>query len=168
MYNKEIMDRFLAPKFVGAVKGASAVGQAQDPNTNEMIKFSFAIDEDSVISDCKFKAFGSPVVIALSDATCENIIGMSIEDLEEISESQVLNYLKDIPEERIYVVFLIIDALNDAIDDYYKKLRRLEKKMQKENKENNIVAVQNDEIQENKKVVEDDEDEISVFDEYYD
>ena len=167
MYNKEIMDRFITPKFVGVVKGASAIGQAQDPNTNEMIKFYFNVNQENVISECKFKAFGSPVVIALSDVTAENIIGMSIEELEEISEKQVLSYLKDLPEERLYVVFLIIDALNDTIDDYYKKLKRHEKKMQKEN--NGIKSVENDDSKEDLNSNEDDdENEISIFDEYYD
>lgn len=132
MYNKDIMERFISPKYAGIIRGANGVGSAQDPNTNEMIKFYINVNEDAVICEAKFKAFGSPVVIAVADATAQMIIGMPIIEAEELNEARVLNMFDDIPQERMYSIFLAIDALNDTIDDYAKRLRKLQNKLLKE------------------------------------
>lgn len=146
MYNEEIMNRFLSPKFAGALKGANAVGSAQEPKTSEVIRLFFSVDDDGAIKDAKFKAFGSPVLIALGDATMQAIIGINIKDLEEINEARIINLLKEVPQERFYMAFLIVNAINDTIDDYYKRLRRLEKKMREKQKQANANISENSEV----------------------
>ena len=127
MYNKEIMDRFLNPKNAGQIRGASAVGDAQDEKTKEMVKLFAQIDDEEKVVDTKFKVFGSPSLIALCDAVCDMLKGMSVEEMEEITETNIVSLLKDYPEERFYAVFVMIEAINDLIDDYYKKQRKLNK-----------------------------------------
>ncbi len=147
MYNEDIMERFVNPKYVGMIRGANGIGSAQDPKTNEMIKFYINVNEDAVIEDAKFKAFGSPVVIAVADATAQMIIGMPIVEAEELNEAKILNMFIDIPEERMYSAFLAVDALNDTIDDYAKRLRRLQKKLMQEDA--NLENVKADDDSEN-------------------
>ncbi len=129
MYNEEIMERFLNPKYAGMIRGASGVGTAKDTNTNEVIKLYISVNEDKIINDAKFKAFGSPVTIAVADALAQMIIGRQIFEIEELNESNILKMFTELPEERMYTVFLAIDALNDTIDDYTKKIKKLEKKL---------------------------------------
>lgn len=132
MYNNEIMNRFANPQFVGTLRGANGVGMAQDPNTNEIIKFYLIVDENGIIEDAKFKAFGSAVVIAVADATCQTIIGLSVSEAEELHEVQIVDGLGEIPQARLYAPILAMNAINDAINDYHKKLRRLEKQRLRE------------------------------------
>ena len=132
MYNEDIMERFLNPRYAGVLRGANGVGLAKEPNTKETIRLYINVNEDAVITNAKFKAFGSPVVIALADALSQMIIGMSIVEAQELNEARLINMFEEIPQERIYAVFLAIDALNEAIDDYAKKLKRLQEKLLKE------------------------------------
>ncbi len=132
MYNNEIMNRFANPQFVGTLRGANGVGMAQDPNTNEIIKFYLLVDEDGIIEDAKFKAFGSAVVIAVADATCQTLIGLSVSEAEELHEVQIIDGLGEIPRARLYAPILAMNAINDAINDYHKKMRRLEKQRLRE------------------------------------
>lgn len=132
MYNNEIMNRFTNPQFVGTLRGANGVGMAQDPNTNEIIKFYLIVDENGIIEDAKFKAFGSAVVIAVADATCQTIIGLSVSEAEELHEVQIVDGLGEIPQARLYAPILAMNAINDAINDYHKKMRRLEKQRLRE------------------------------------
>lgn len=132
MYNNEIMNRFTNPQFVGTLRGANGVGMAQDPNTNEIIKFYLIVDENGIIEDAKFKAFGSAVVIAVADATCQTIIGLSVSEAEELHEVQIIDGLGEIPQARLYAPILAMNAINDAINDYHKKMRRLEKQRLRE------------------------------------
>ncbi len=132
MYNNEIMNRFANPQFVGTLRGANGVGMAQDPNTNEVIKFYLLVDENGIIEDAKFKAFGSAVVIAVADATCQTLIGLSVSEAEELHEAQIIDGLGEIPQARLYAPILAMNAINDAINDYHKKMRRLEKQRLRE------------------------------------
>lgn len=132
MYNNEIMNRFVNPRFVGTLKGSNGVGMAQDANTNEIIKFYLLVDENGIIEDARFKAFGSAVVIAIADATCQTIIGLSVSDAEELHEVQIVDGLGEIPQERLYAPILAMNAINDAINDYHKRMRRIEKQKLRE------------------------------------
>ena len=132
MYNNEIMNRFVNPQFVGTLKGSNGVGMAQDASTNEIIKFYLLIDENGIIEDARFKAFGSAVVIAIADATCQTIIGLSVSDAEELHEVQIVDGLGEIPQERLYAPILAMNAINDAINDYHKRMRRIEKQKLRE------------------------------------
>lgn len=132
MYNNEIMNRFVKPKFAGAVKGASGIGTAQSVTTNEIIKISLKIDENEVITDAKFKAFGGAVIIATADVACEIVEGLSLREAEELHETQIMDKLIDIANDRLYAPVLAINAISDAINDYYKKKRRHEKQKLRE------------------------------------
>lgn len=132
MYNNEIMKRFANPRFVGTLRGANGVGMAQDPNTNEIIKFYLLVDEDGIINDAKFKAFGCAVVIAIADVTCQTLVGLSVNEAEELHEVQIIDGLGEIPQSRLYAPILAMNAINDAINDYHKNMRKLEKQKLRE------------------------------------
>ncbi len=132
MYNNEIMKRFANPRFVGTLRGANSVGMAQDPNTNEIIKFYLLVDEDGIINDAKFKAFGCAVVIAIADVTCQTLVGLSVNEAEELHEVQIIDGLGEIPQSRLYAPILAMNAINDAINDYHKNMRKLEKQKLRE------------------------------------
>lgn len=124
MYNSEIMSRFVKPKFAGGLKGANGVGSSQSVSTNEIIKIFLSVDEQGVINEAKFKAFGSATIIATADVACEILIGLSLREAEELHESQILDKLVDMSKERLYAPVLAISAIADAINDYYKRQRR--------------------------------------------
>ena len=165
MYNNEIMNKFINPQFVGTLKGSNGVGMAQDASTNEIIKFYLLIDEDGIIEDARFKAFGGAVTIAVADATCQTIIGLSVSDAEELHEAQIISELGEIPQERLYAPILAMNAINDAINDYHKRMRRLEKQRLREQ------GMSDEEIKEylttidESKQVESENDEYELFEE---
>jgi len=175
MYNNEIMNRFKNPQFVGILRGANGVGMAQDPNTNEIIKFYLLVDDDGIIEDAKFKAFGSAVVIAVADATCQTLVGLSVNEAEELHEVQIIDGLGEIPQARLYVPILVMNAINDAINDYHKKARRLEKQklreqgMSDEEVEKHFAKIDGDEKLAQSNETENDYDDYeSEYDEYDD
>lgn len=123
MYNQKIMNRFNNPYNAGNLRGANATGKAGAVENGEYIKIYFKIDEDNVIIDAKFKAYGSAVTIAVCDYMCDLLCNREIEDAMTITGNDLLNAL-DIPNTKLATVSLVVDATRFAIETYLKKLEK--------------------------------------------
>ena len=123
MYNQKIMSRFNNPYNAGSLKGANANGKSGSVETGELIKIYLAIDEDNVINNAKFKAYGSAVTIAVCDYVCDLLCNRDFDDALTITSNDILNGL-DIPNTKLATANTVIDATRNAIDTYIKKLEK--------------------------------------------
>lgn len=128
MYTQKVLDIFKNPTNAGSLQGANGVGKVGNAACGDIMKIYLKINEDEVIEQAKFKTFGCAAAIASTDVACDMIKGMTIEEALKVTNSQVIDELGGLPPVKIHCSILAEEAIHAAIDDYYKRKARLEKK----------------------------------------
>ena len=130
MYSEKVMDHFSNPRNVGEIENADGVGQVGNPVCGDVMKLTVKID-DGKIDDVKFKTFGCGAVVATSSMITELVKGKSIKEALTISNKVVADALDGLPPQKMHCSNLAADALHLAIDDYFEKNDKGEKKKPK-------------------------------------
>lgn len=121
MYSDRIMEEFLNPKNSGVIKGASSVGKVVSDIGSEIIKFFIKV-EDGRITDCKFQTYGGVVAIALSSVATTLMLGKTILGVKRISSTDLVSAVGgEIPEDKKYLVTVVMTAIDKTIDNYENK-----------------------------------------------
>ena len=71
-----------------------------------------------VIEDAKFQAIGCAGAFASGSALTEMIKGKTLEQAARIDETDIVNHLGAIPEQKIHCAYLAKRTLGCAIEDY--------------------------------------------------
>jgi nitrogen fixation NifU-like protein len=126
LYSKEVMKHFRNPKNVGVIKNFDGLGKVGQPICGDVLWLYIKIKEDKItkkkiISDAKYQTFGCVVALANSSLLTTMIKGRTIEEALEIKKENILKKLKNVPIIKLHCSVLAIDALSEAIYDYYKK-----------------------------------------------
>tara|TARA_Y100000310_G_C20687229_1_gene819855 strand:- start:249 stop:647 length:399 start_codon:yes stop_codon:yes gene_type:complete len=124
-YNKEVMKRFLHPKYSGKMKNPDAVGETMNDSCGDMMKISLKI-KDNKIKDIKFQTMGCAAAIASSDALCELAKGKKLEDINKIDNKLIIKKLKGLPSIKLHCSVLGEKTLKKAIDNF--KITKLKKR----------------------------------------
>lgn len=74
--------------------------------------------ESGVIKDAKFQAIGCAGAFASGSALTEMIKGKTLEQAARIDETDIVNHLGAIPEQKIHCACLAKRTLGFAIEDY--------------------------------------------------
>ena len=108
--------------YMGELRDADAVGHSsldgQPPHTTIYLR----ICED-LVKEARFTTSGCGFMIASVGALIELAIDQHIHACLSISEQQVVQHLRGIPDPRRYCTTLAIMALRDALTDYTAKLK---------------------------------------------
>jgi nitrogen fixation NifU-like protein len=123
-YSEKVMDHFANPRNVGEIEDAQGVGVVGNAKCGDIMKMYLQIDENDVISDCKFKTFGCGAAIATSSMATELIKGRTVKEALELTNSAVVEALDGLPPVKIHCSVLAEEAVKAAIADYYKKVGR--------------------------------------------
>ncbi len=123
-YSDKVMDHFANPRNVGEIEDAQGVGVVGNAKCGDIMKMYLQIDENDVISDCKFKTFGCGAAIATSSMATELIKGRTVKEALELTNSAVVEALDGLPPVKIHCSVLAEEAVKAAIADYYKKTGR--------------------------------------------
>ena len=116
-YNDKVLDHFLNPRNIGAIEGASAIGNGGNAECGDVIRLYLKI-EDDVIVDTKVKVFGCPVVIASASVLTEMIKGKTIEQAINIRNDDISGALGELPTEKLHCCELAEAVLKHAISRY--------------------------------------------------
>jgi nitrogen fixation NifU-like protein len=122
-YSKELMDHYENPRNVGALDkkdkkvGTGLVGA---PACGDVLKLQIQVDENGVITDAKFKAFGCGSAIASSSLVSEWVKGKKIDEALEIKNTEIAKHLS-LPPVKLHCSMLAEDAIKAAISDYKEK-----------------------------------------------
>lgn len=120
-YSEKVMDHFAHPRNVGEIENADGVGVVGNAKCGDIMKIYLKIDENDMITDCKFKTFGCGAAIATSSMATELIKGRSIEEALKLTNSAVVEALEGLPPVKVHCSVLAEEAVKSAIADYYKK-----------------------------------------------
>ncbi|MGV8905333.1 MAG: iron-sulfur cluster assembly scaffold protein [Acetobacterium sp.] len=123
-YTDIVMENFTCPKHVGEMEDANGVGQVGNPSCGDIMKIFLKIDENDIIRDASFKTFGCGAAIASSSMATDMIIGKSIEEANNLKNSEVVDALGGLPTQKIHCSVLAAEAIQAAILDYKKNKKK--------------------------------------------
>jgi nitrogen fixation NifU-like protein len=119
-YSEKVMDHFMNPRNVGEIEDADGVGTVGNPACGDIMQMFIKVKDDTII-DAKFKTFGCGAAIATSSMATELIKGKHIDEALKITNDQVTKELGGLPKVKRHCSVLAEQALQSALDDYYKK-----------------------------------------------
>lgn len=128
MYNAKVLEIFKNPKNVGSLKGANGIGKVGNAACGDIMKIYLKISDDGIIEDAKFKTFGCAAAITTTSVATELIKGKTIEEALQVKNSQIVEILGGLPAQKIHCSILAEEAIKAAVDDYYKRKEKAEKK----------------------------------------
>ncbi len=126
MYSKEIVNHFRNPRNVGRIRKANGIGKAGNLLCGDLMKLYLNVGLSKkglkVIKDIKFETFGCIVAISNSSMLTTMVKGRTIEEAAAITKDDLVQKLgKPLPQIKLHCSLLAVDALHEAIYDYYAK-----------------------------------------------
>src|SRR5688572_1125100 len=125
-YSNKVLDHYNHPRNVGAFdKNADDVGTGivGAPECGDVMKLQIKVDDDGRIVDAKFKTYGCGSAIASSSLATEWLKGTTLEQAEQIKNTQIVEELS-LPPVKIHCSVLAEDAIKAAIEDWRQKRAR--------------------------------------------
>jgi nitrogen fixation NifU-like protein len=128
-YSQKIIDHYEKPRNVGNFGSTQDVKTRKDigvglvgaPECGDVMQLQIKVDQQSGrIEDAKFKCFGCGSAIASSSLATEWLKGRTLDQAEQIKNTQIVEELS-LPPVKIHCSVLAEDAIHSAIADYKKK-----------------------------------------------
>ncbi len=122
-YSDKVMDHYENPRNVGVLdKDADDVGTGMvgAPACGDVMKLQIQVDQDGVIEDAKFKTYGCGSAIASSSLVTEWVKGKTLEEAQQIKNSEIAEELA-LPPVKVHCSVLAEDAIKAAVEDYQSK-----------------------------------------------
>jgi nitrogen fixation NifU-like protein len=120
LYSEKVMDHFRHPRNVGVIEDADGVGEVGNAKCGDIMKMYLKI-EDDVVADVKFETFGCGSAIASSSMATELIKGRPVSEAAQLTNKAVTEALDGLPEHKIHCSVLAQEAIESALEDYYRK-----------------------------------------------
>lgn len=124
LYSEKVMDHFTNPRNVGEIEDANGVGMVGNAKCGDIMKIYLKINDDDVITDCKFKTFGCGAAIATSSMATELIKGHTVKEALKLTNDVVVEALEGLPPVKVHCSVLAEEAVKYAVVDYYNKIGR--------------------------------------------
>ena len=121
-YSEKVMDHFTNHRNVGEIENADGVGVVGNAKCGDIMKMYLKIDENQVITDCKFKTFGCGAAIATSSMATELVKGHTVDEALKLTNSAVVEALDGLPAIKVHCSVLAEEAIKSAVADYYTKI----------------------------------------------
>jgi nitrogen fixation NifU-like protein len=122
-YSKEVLDHYDNPRNVGKLDGTDetvGTGLVGAPACGDVMQLQIKVSPDGIIEDAKFKTFGCGSAIASSSLLTEWVKGKSLEEANQIKNTELAQELS-LPPVKIHCSVLAEDAIKTAILDYKSK-----------------------------------------------
>lgn len=122
-YSEKVLEHYENPRNVGKLDtGDSSVGTGVvgAPACGDVMRLQIKVDENGIITDAKFKTYGCGSAIASSSLVTEWIKGRTLDQAEQIKNSEIAEELA-LPPVKIHCSILAEDAIKAAVADYRKK-----------------------------------------------
>ena len=121
MYSEKVIDHFSNPRNVGEIENADGVGTVGNSKCGDIMRMYLKVDDNGVITDCKFKTFGCGAAIATSSMATEMIKGKTLKEALKLTNKAVAEALDGLPPVKMHCSLLAEEAVKAAVEDYIKK-----------------------------------------------
>ena len=119
LYSDKVMEHFRNPHNMGKLDDADGIGEVGNAKCGDIMRMYIKVDDEGVITDCKFNTFGCGSAIATSSMATDLIIGKPIEEALNLSNKAVVEALDGLPTHKIHCSVLAEQAVRAAVKDYY-------------------------------------------------
>lgn len=122
-YSEKVLDHYEHPRNVGAFdKNDLSVGTGMvgAPACGDVMRLQIKVNDEGVIEDARFKTYGCGSAIASSSLLTEWVKGKTLEEAQEIKNSQIAEELA-LPPVKVHCSVLAEDAIKAAIKDFSDK-----------------------------------------------
>ena len=122
-YSDKVIDHYENPRNVGSLDkedenvGTGLVGA---PACGDVMRLQIRVSDAGVIEEAKFKTFGCGSAIASSSLATEWIKGKTIDEANEIRNTEIVEEL-NLPPVKVHCSVLAEDAIKSAISDFRAK-----------------------------------------------
>jgi nitrogen fixation NifU-like protein len=120
-YSEKVIDHYNNPRNVGSMDKADpnvGTGMVGAPECGDVMKLQIKVNPATgIIEDAKFKTFGCGSAIASSSLATEWLKGKTINEAEQIKNTEIVNELA-LPPVKVHCSVLAEDAIKAAINDY--------------------------------------------------
>jgi nitrogen fixation NifU-like protein len=127
-YSKEVIKHFNNPHNYGKIKNYDGLGKVGNMICGDemwlYIKISENKEKKEIIKDVKFETFGCVAAIATSSVVTDLIMGKTIEQALKVKKEDIVKVLGELPPIKLHCSVLAIDALSEAVYDYYLKKKK--------------------------------------------
>ena len=125
-YSEKVIDHYENPRNVGKLDDSSrnvGTGMVGAPACGDVMRLQIKVNDDGIIEDAKFKTYGCGSAIASSSLLTEWVKGKSIDDAEQIKNTEIAEELA-LPPVKIHCSVLAEDAIKAAVRDVREKQDR--------------------------------------------
>jgi nitrogen fixation NifU-like protein len=122
-YSEKVLDHYENPRNVGSFdKEDTSVGTGMvgAPACGDVMRLQIKVNDLGVIEDARFKTYGCGSAIASSSLLTEWVKGKTLEEAQQIRNSQIAEELA-LPPVKVHCSVLAEDAIKAAIKDYADK-----------------------------------------------
>ena len=122
-YSEKVIDHYENPRNVGKMDAEDpnvGTGVVGAPECGDVMKLQIRVDDAGKIVDAKFKTYGCGSAIASSSLATEWLKGTTIDQAEQIKNTQIVEELS-LPPVKIHCSVLAEDAIKAAVADYRQK-----------------------------------------------
>jgi nitrogen fixation protein NifU and related proteins len=110
MYSSQVLDHFQNPRNPGAVEGADAVVQIENPACGDVLQLS-AKSAAGRIKEIGFLAKGCVPAMACASVLTELARGRTFEEARKLRREDLIENLGGLPEASTHATHLALDAL---------------------------------------------------------
>jgi nitrogen fixation NifU-like protein len=121
-YSEKVIDHYENPRNVGVFDPKEeniGTGMVGAPACGDVMRLQIKV-EDNIITDAKFKTYGCGSAIASSSLVTEWVKGLSLDEAQEIKNTDLAEELA-LPPVKIHCSVLAEDAIKAAVSDYKQK-----------------------------------------------
>jgi len=122
-YSEKVMDHYENPRNVGSFDNAEkhvGTGMVGAPACGDVMRLQIKVNDAGVIEDACFKTYGCGSAIASSSLVTEWVKGKTLEEAQQIKNSDIAEELA-LPPVKIHCSVLAEDAIKAAISDLKSK-----------------------------------------------
>jgi len=122
-YSEKVLDHYEHPRNVGAFDKddlSVGTGMVGAPACGDVMRLQIKVNDEGVIEDARFKTYGCGSAIASSSLLTEWVKGKTLEEAQEIKNSQIAEELA-LPPVKVHCSVLAEDAIKAAIKDFSDK-----------------------------------------------
>lgn len=128
LYTKKVLETFKNPHNYGKIKNPSGVGKVGNIVCGDVmwlyIKIAKNKAKEDFIKDIKFETFGCVAAISTSSIITDLVKGKTIKEAMKITKDNIIESLGGLPKIKYHCSVLAVDALAEAIFDYFKNEKR--------------------------------------------
>lgn len=146
IYTEKVLAYFKNPRNMGNIKKPDGVGKVGNIVCGDVMHLYIKVGKnkegEEIIKDVKFETLGCVAAIATSSAITELVKGKTFKEALKLKKEDIVKKLGGLPPVKIHCSVLAIDALYEAIYDYFRKkkkeiseaLKKTHEKIQKDKK----------------------------------